>query len=94
MDERQIIKLTLKGENEDHIRAWEMLQSRDVEKYQTPTDYIVSAIIGFMGDAADKKREQAHAPQLPEAEFRKWEGILLDDMAKRFRIITRGPVGK
>ena len=94
MDERQMIKLTLKGEIPEHVRAWEKLQGRDMEGYPTPTDYIVSAIISYMRDDSGADKEQEKPSGLSETEFRKWESILLEDMEKKFRIIPRGPVGK
>ena len=94
MDERQMIKLTLKGENPEHVRAWEKLQGRNMDDYPTPTDFIVPAILRYMRDDSDADKEPEKPTGLSETEFRKWESILLKDMEEKFRIIPRGPVGK
>ena len=92
MNEKQHIHMRLMAENPDHVRAWEVLQSRDRHRYPTMTEFFVDVINNHVKENGGAGQEVPDA--MSDYDRQKWTNDLLDEMEKRFRAILRGPVGR
>ena len=92
MNEKQHIHMRLMAENPDHVRAWEVLQNRDRNRYPTMTEFLVDVINNRVKETRDSGQKVPDA--MSDSDRQKWTNDLLDEMEKRFRTILRGPVGR
>lgn len=92
MNEKQHIHMRLMAENPDHVRAWEVLQNRDRNRYPTMTEFLVDVINNRVKETRDSGQKVPDA--MSDYDRQKWTNDLLDEMEKRFRTILRGPVGR
>lgn len=92
MNGKKHIHMRLMAENPDHVRAWEVLQSRDRNMYPTMTEFLVDVINNHVKESEGAGQKVTDA--MLDDDRQRWTNDLLDEMEKRFRTILRGPVGR
>lgn len=92
MNGKKHIHMRLMAEKPDHVRAWEVLQSRDRNRYPTMTEFFVDVINNHVKESGGAGQKVPDA--MSDDDRQRWTNDLLDEMEKRFRAILRGPVGR